>query len=79
MYKRILTETGARNWFKNYGWGDQAFDEIFGDIDLSKKTRTAIVKVVNDTIFIKLKFIVVGYLILPQSDMMSIWHSPEFK
>ena len=67
MENKIFTEIEAREWFKKFGQEDQTFDEIFGDEDLSKKSQSTIVKVANGTMFIKVKYVSVGYLIIPQS------------
>ena len=38
--RKILTEDQARDWFKMFGQElGQTFDEVFGDMDLSKKLK----------------------------------------
>ena len=68
--RKILTEDQARDWFKMFGQElHQTFDEIYGDMDLSKNSQTAAMKSVGNTLFIKIKNVSVGYLIIPQLDM----------
>jgi hypothetical protein len=65
--RKILTESQARDWFKMFGQElGQTFDDVFGDMDLSKNSSTCTMKSVNNTLFIKIKMTYVGYLIIPQ-------------
>ena len=70
MKRKILTESQAREWFEKFGQElGQTFDDVFGEMDLSKNSQTATFKVVNRIMFLKIKNVSVGYLIIPQLDM----------
>lgn len=68
--RKILTESQARDWFDRFGQElGQTFDKIYGDIDLSKSSQAANFKVVKGILFMKIKNVSVGYIIIPQMDM----------
>ena len=70
MKRKILTESQAREWFAKFANElGQKFDDVFGDMDLSKSSQTFMFKILDDYMFIKFKNVSVGYIIIPQLDM----------
>ena len=68
--RKILTESQAREWFAKFKNDlGKGFDEIYGDMDLSKSSQTFMFKILDDYMFIKLKNVSVGYIIITQLDM----------
>ena len=68
--RKILTESQAREWFAKFknelGVG---FDDVFGERDLSNPGTNYMFKIIDDYMFIKVKTVMVGYIIIPQLDM----------
>ena len=68
--RKILTESQARDWFAKFkNELGKGFDDIFGEMDLSKSSQNYMFKIIDDYMFIKIKHVIVGYIIIPQLDM----------
>ena len=68
--RKILTESQAREWFAKFkNELGKGFDDIFGEMDLSKSSQNYMFKIIDDYMFIKIKHVIVGYIIIPQLDM----------
>ena len=68
--RKILTESQARDWFTKFkNELGKGFDDIFGEMDLSKSSQNYMFKIIDDYMFIKIKHVIVGYIIIPQLDM----------
>lgn len=68
--RKILTESQARDWFAKFANElGQKFDDVFGEMDLSKNSQNYMFKIIDDYMFIKVKNVTVGYIIIPQLDM----------
>ena len=68
--RKILTESQAREWFAKFkNELGEGFNEVFGEMDLSKTSNNFMFKIIDDFMFIKIKNVSVGYIIIPQLDM----------